>query len=249
MFGSSNNVSTKIIPLNFGTSQIPNSAPYQCEVIRSNRKTLAIHVQHQRVEVRVPMFASKREVNGFIERNYEWIQQRLEAESSRFEESLRVEHGRTVSYRARELQIEFRQGRKRRVLIEGKTLVIQGHKLTPAKAKEQLAEFLQAKAAAYIPDRARALAAHLGIEDRLKRVRFRKTKTKWGHCTSEGTIQFNWLIMLAPYAIIDYIIIHEVCHLIHMNHSRRYWKKVESLCPEYKDYIEWLRINEHRLWF
>jgi len=249
MFGLSKKSSSKTIPLNFGNASETATPSFQCEVVRSKRKTLAIHVKHQRVEVRVPTFASKKEVSGFIERNYEWIQQRLEAESSRFQETLQVEHGKTISYRARELQIEFREGRKKRVLIEGKTLVIQGHKLKPAKAKEQLAEFLQAKAAAYIPDRTRALAAHLGIEDRLKRVRFRKTKTKWGHCTSEGTIQFNWLIMLAPNSIIDYIIIHEVCHLIHMNHSRRYWKKVESLCPEYKDYVEWLRANEHRLWF
>lgn len=222
---------------------------FRCEVVRSRRKTLAIHVKHRRVEVRVPLRASKKEVEYFVSENREWIETRLRDELVRFDESLQLVHGRKIFYRAREFQIEFREHRKKRVLIEGKRFVIQGYHLTTARAKQQLAEHLQEKAMAYMPQRTQALADLLGVGDKLKKVRFRKTKTKWGHCTSAGTIQFNPLIMLAPYAIIDYIIIHEVCHLLHMDHSRRYWNRVAKLCPEYKTYIKWLKEHEHRFWF
>jgi predicted metal-dependent hydrolase len=62
-------------------------------------------------------------------------------------------------------------------------------------------------------------------------------------------LQYNWLIMLAPYSIIDYMIAHEVCHLIHMDHSKRFWLLVNSVCPEHEQYIRWLKEHEHRFWF
>ena len=77
-------------------------------------------------------------------------------------------------------------------------------------------------------------------------VSFRKTKTKWGHCSTRGIIQFNWLIMMAPNEVIDYLVAHEVSHLVHMNHSTDYWRVVSSLCPNYKIHRDWLRENEHR---
>ena len=110
-------------------------------------------------------------------------------------------------------------------------------------------EYLIDKASEYILPRARGLAQVIGVDQKITEIKLRKTKSKWGHCTSQGIIQYNWLIMLAPYSIIDYMITHEVCHLIHMDHSRRFWNLVESICPNYEDYIQWLKDHEHRFWF
>ena len=111
-----------------------------------------------------------------------------------------------------------------------------------------LQRWLLTQARLLLPGRTQALANYLQVGTRLKEVVFRKTKTKWGHCTSSGRIQFNWLIMMAPDAVIDYMIAHEVSHLLHMNHSKRFWNLVESVCPDYRTYVKWLKKHEHRLW-
>jgi hypothetical protein len=239
---------SKIIPLNFGGKQ-HLASPFNFEIQRSRRKTLAIHVKHRKVEVRSPLRAGKAEIQKFVENNKAWIEQRLLDESLRYKESLRIEKGRKILFRARELEIVFRERRKQRVLIEGGQFVIQGHKLTAAKAKVQVEDYLIDKASEYLLPRTRALTKHLGVDAKLNEIKLRKTKSKWGHCTSAGVIQFNWLIMLAPFAIIDYMITHEVCHLIYMDHSKRYWELVDSICPNSESYVDWLKQHEHRLYF
>ena len=236
-----------VIPLNFG-DRSSSLKHIDCEIKRSSRKSLAIHVGHRRVEVRTPLYASRREIRAFLEANKAWIEQKLRDEARRYRESLRIADGRRIFYQARDRRIVFQQQLCRRIVVTRDHFIIQGPELTTERAREQVEAYLQQRARQILPDRARALAAFLGVSRRLKEVRLRKTKTKWGHCTSSGVVQFNWLIMLAPNSIIDYMIAHEVCHLVHMNHSQEFWKLVESLCPDYRYYREWLQAHEHRLW-
>lgn len=239
----------KILPLNIGVIGKQHLLPYECEVQRSRRKTLALYIQHRKVIVRCPHQASRREITEFISGNGEWIEQRLLEEAQREREMLRIEKGGKIFYRARELTIEFKESRKHRILVSGSRFIIQGHKLNAAKAREQVEDYLIEKASEYIVPRARGLARHLGVENKITEIKLRKTKSKWGHCTSQGVLQYNWLIMLAPYSIIDYMITHEVCHLVHMDHSKRFWNLVQSICPNYDHYVEWLKEHEHRFWF
>ena len=240
---------SKVVPLNIGVGTTKISEPLQCEVLRSNRKTLALYIKKQKVVVRCSIRASTAEVNEFIGNNHDWIQERLHEERLLEQEILRIEKGATIFYRARELTIVFKEGRKQRILVNGDKFIIQGHKLNAAKAKIQVEEYLIDKASEYILPRARGLAQVIGVDQKVTEIKLRKTKSKWGHCTSQGIIQYNWLIMLAPYSIIDYMITHEICHLIHMDHSKQYWDLVASICPNYEYYIEWLKEQEHRFWF
>mgnify|MGYP000954727767 CR=1 FL=1 len=220
---------------------------FQCEIVRQKRKTLGLYVKHRWVEVRVPLRASKRDVETFIATHRDWIEERLIAEAQRHKNRLRIEHGGKILYKARELNIEFRDNRRERVLIEDKTFVIQGHKLTQEKAKVIVERYLQNKAKEYIVPRATGLAQHLGVAGDITDIRFRKTKTKWGHCTSEGNIQYNPSISLAPLFVIDYIIAHEVCHLRHRNHSKSFWQLVEKVCPDWQQAEKWLNTEAHRI--
>lgn len=237
----------KVIPLTFG-SRASQLKQLDCEVLRSQRKTLAIHIKHRKVEVRTPMRASQREIRAFLETNKQWIEDKLREESRRYRESLRIEKGRKIFYRARERTIVFRESPKQKIVITADEFIIHGPKLNSKKARDQVEAFLIDKATRYLPERARALARYLRVSRKLKQVSLRKTKSKWGHCTSSGVIQFNWLIMLAPNSIIDYMITHEVCHLVHMDHSANFWSLVESVCPDYEYYMTWLKDHEHRLW-
>ena len=240
---------SKIVPLNFGASRRQGLPALSYEVLRSKRKTLAIYITHKKVVVRCPLRASKADVQEFVSANQEWIEKRLFEESVRDQETLRIEKGARIFYRARELTMVFKEGRKSRVLINGDKFTVQGHKLTTDKARIQVEDFLIDKASEYLLPRARGLARHLGVDHKITEIKLRKTKSKWGHCTSAGVIQYNWMIMMAPYSIIDYMITHEVCHLVHMDHSKRFWNLVESICPNHEHYIGWLKEHEHRFWF
>ncbi len=107
--------------------------------------------------------------------------------------------------------------------------------------------WLKLQAERYMSAATRELALHMALGDKLTKVKYRRTSSKWGHCTSEGDIQYNPLIALAPLFVIDYIIAHEVCHLQHANHSKVYWKLVDKVCSQRVAAEQWLKRNGHTL--
>lgn len=80
-----------------------------------------------------------------------------------------------------------------------------------------------------------------------ERISIRDQKTRWGSCSARGTLSFNWRLMLAPPAILDYVVVHELCHLTYMNHSPAFWEKVESVYPDYRAARQWLKDHGHEL--
>lgn len=79
------------------------------------------------------------------------------------------------------------------------------------------------------------------IEKEPNQVKIKEQKKKWGSCTSKGNIYFNWRTIMAPSNVIDYIVVHELCHLVYPGHSKNFWGKVESLLPDYKKRRKWLQ--------
>ena len=72
-------------------------------------------------------------------------------------------------------------------------------------------------------------------------VSIRDQRTRWGSCSSSGTLSFSWRLLLAPLDVLDYVVVHELCHLLELNHSRRFWRHVERVRPDYRYQFEWLR--------
>ena len=107
--------------------------------------------------------------------------------------------------------------------------------------KEALEKRYRNLARECITRRASYYAAQLGVT--YSSIRIAEQKTRWGSCSSRGTLSFHWRLVLAPPAVMDYVVVHEVCHLIHMDHSPDFWAEVESLMPDYKVYKTWLKKN------
>jgi len=84
-------------------------------------------------------------------------------------------------------------------------------------------------------------AQELGVA--YKRIEIRDQRTRWGSCSTRGTLSFNWRLVLAPYEVLDYVVVHELCHIREPNHSRSFWKLVETRRPDWRAQRDWL--HEH----
>ena len=85
----------------------------------------------------------------------------------------------------------------------------------------------------------------LGVD--YKRLRIGDQKTRWGSCSSKGNLNFNCLLMLAPPDVLDYVVVHELCHRKEMNHSKAFWNEVEKVLPNYKESVRWLKEEGSRI--
>lgn len=81
----------------------------------------------------------------------------------------------------------------------------------------------------------------LGVD--YQRIRIGDQRTRWGSCSTKGTISYNWHLILMPERIMDYVVVHELCHLLEMNHSERFWRQVRVVLPDYEKRRKWLKEN------
>ncbi|AJQ95135.1 M48 family metallopeptidase [Gynuella sunshinyii] len=220
-------------------------------VVSAKRKTIGIYVREGRVTIRSPKGVSAQEISTFVESKLPWIEKTL------------LKH----QYKASTIPT-LEAGCRIRILGQYRMIVRHnsseyGLQLLPDQAlfsmPENESEFeltayaileywLKQLAKEMVPVKTQQFAEQLGVRDRLVAVKFRKTKSKWGHCTNQGVIQINWLIMMAPEPVIDYLVCHEVSHLLHANHSAAFWRTVESLCPDYQTHRQWLNQHAAELW-
>ena len=100
---------------------------------------------------------------------------------------------------------------------------------------------LALRAGRVLPERVAYYAERIGVNYR--RITIRKQKSKWGSCSAKGNLNFNCLLMLAPPAVQDAIVVHELCHLKEMNHSAAFWREVARVCPDYRASEAWLKQN------
>ena len=215
---------------------------------RSRRKTLVIYVKSGIVDVRSPLKASTKWINNFLTEKSAWVLRQLADQRKRKQQRLVIAEGSQITVLGHTLTLQVAISGKPRAMQQGSTLTLFVKEPKQDKLEKVFLEWLLEQARHYMPKLAKNYARQLGVEHKLKDVTFRKTRTKWGHCCQDGDIQFNWLLMLAPQPVLDYLIAHETSHLRYLNHSVKFWNTVAELCPNYKEYREWLTHNGHRLW-
>jgi len=206
-------------------------------IVRSarRRRTLELRVEADGVRVAVPMRTPRHEVEAFVRSRIDWIrkQRRTRPTST----VLAFATGDVVPYLARPMPLEVVQGAGRATQVHvdllGLRVTLARGTTAPRDATiEALRRWYRERATQEITDRVTAWAARAGYGPR--RVLLRDQKRRWGSCAKDGTLRFNWrLVMLEP-AIVDYVVVHEIAHLVRPHHRPSFWAEVERLIPDYR---------------
>jgi len=192
-------------------------------------ETLRIKNNNQIIELEYDVIHSKRKSIGFEVKAGGEIIVKL---------PMNLSHQKALPY------IEERKEWIYQAYLRQKDKVNRTHAISEEKSNPQLA-YLEKKyrqaAKQYIYERVEYYLPQTG--GFYSSIRIGDQKTRWGSCSSNKTLSFSWRLMLAPPRVLDYVVIHELCHLTYMNHSKEFWAKVASIDPDYKEHRRWLKEN------
>jgi predicted metal-dependent hydrolase len=188
---------------------------------------------HAGVQVTLPARAREREAALAVAELRPWIERRLaEVDAARRRLALPAGH---VPYLGERLRLAPEAGRVRAHRRDGALLVPQ------ADPRPAIERWYRRAARAEVAPRLDEAVAALGRS--YAKLTIREQRTRWGSCSTTGAMSFNWRLLLGPEHVLDYVIWHEACHLVVMDHSRRFWKLLERHLPGYREPRRWLRAN------
>lgn len=198
----------------------------ECDIQYGKRKKLSIHIDSiGYITVRVPKNTSKEMIISAIEHQGTWILEKLNEITEAREEPMKREY---------QDQGKFFYLGKEYLLHE----LIETSELTEEELKRNLKKFYIFSCKKIVGERIKRYQQQLGVKP--KTIEIVESKMKWGSCSSDKKLTFNYRLAMAPIEVIDYVIIHELCHLTHMNHDRSFWRRVGSIQPDYKKKQEYL---------
>ena len=201
------------------------------------RKTIAIRVLSTGiVEVRCPKGVSNKYIEELLKKKSQWILKNIEDinRGGKLEE---------VLFLGKYKKIHKIEGEENLISVENSIINIQYN--GKINIEELFTNYSKEKLRHIVVEIINNYKAIMGIN--FNKVVMKNIKTRWGSCSSKGNLNFNVKLIGAPLDVIEYVVIHELCHLIHMNHSKEFWREVSKYCPGHKEKSNWLKVNGHIL--
>lgn len=217
------------------------------KLVRSNRKTVAILVHPDgQVTVRAPKQVPLAQIQAFVESKAEWIEKKQAIARQKRESKptpRRFVEGENFLYTGKEYPLVVCEEPGKPLTLEGDRFVLRP---SPRYAPPEVFYlWYERQAHTVIKQRVEALAQKFNL--RYTKIRITSARTRWGSCSSTGTLSFSWRLIMAPPEVIDYVVIHELAHTAEPNHSKRFWDRVAAMDPGYVKHVKWLKENGHRL--
>lgn len=214
------------------------------DLIYKNRSTIGIYIDlYGNIEVQAPKGTSDASVLQIIEDKWDTILQRSKEMKERTAGSMEKEYGPggQFLYLGRSYPILISQDadiEKDNAVFEGDKLHVYVKEQNDETIKQALKRFYYQQCKALVEKRVKYYQSEFKTKPRS--IRITDSKTNWGTCDSMRNLTFNWKLSMAPMEVIDYVVVHEMCHMLHMNHDRSFWRLVGKIMPKYEQHECWL---------
>ena len=209
--------------------------PYK--IVRSKRKTLALTIDSEaQLVVRAPMKLGEYIIKDFIRKKEKWIidKQRQVMDYATKQSSFILEDGENVLYFGKSYAVLRKDAAE--IAIEGNFLIV------PATMPlEGFAAWMKEQGNDIIRERVDYFANLLGVK--YSSIKMSEAKHRWGSCGKGNSLNFAWRLVMCPQSVIDYVVIHELSHITYKDHSAKFWTRVATVMPSYKEAQDWLRLN------
>ncbi len=214
-------------------------------IIWSGRKWFALVVERDStLTVRAPRNASLEAVKNVVHRKREWIRKKREHARQTFEPRKPKEYvsGEWFYYLGEKYELLIVENPGAPLALRDKFLLDREH---GGAAGAVFVDWYTSRATLKITERVEHWAGLAGL--RHGGIRINSASKRWGSCGRNGRLNFSWRLVMAPHAALDYVVVHELSHLVHMNHSRDFWNTVRVFMPDYKIGRQWLKNHGHLL--
>jgi hypothetical protein len=222
---------------------------FNVNVKRTNRiKTVSFLIKEQELIITVPKFISKREVDRLILTKIKWIRKKLAAELiyKNFKEK-RYINGEKFMFLGKFYNLKIKKSLIEDIKISSNNIIILSMDIKDnIIIKNILRKWYIKEAKKYIIKTNTYYENLIGIS--VNKLLFGEYKSKWGSCNSHKRISYDWRIIMAPLEVIHYLVIHELSHINHPNHSKLFWLHVEKYMKDYKVHRKWLKLNASKLY-
>jgi len=223
---------------------------YNIIIKRTNRKkTVSFRIKNQEVIISAPKFLSDSKIYNLVEIKIKWIKNKLALEKlNTVSIKRKYENGDIFLYLGSEYSLKIKKSYKDNIYIKDKNLIVEAKNVLAANnIKNSIKNWYIAESKKYLTKTNSYYEILIGVKS--NKLLFGQYKSKWGSCNLEKTISYDWRIIMAPFEVIHYLIIHELCHIKYPNHSINFWKYVEKYMINYKIQKKWLKNNSNKLIF
>ena len=221
---------------------------FNVEVEHSHRRknpSIEVHAGEV-VKVIVPEGYGKPEIDSLLRKKTNWIVEKLrEVKDIPAPRKREFVSGESFPILGKEYRLKVQQGHIGVAKQEGDRLIANTLSADPKEVEQSIIDLYKAVAKEKLTERAKFYANKLCLEP--KEIKVGDFKSQWGSCTPDGVVSFNWQIIAAPSSVVDYFVVHELCHLEHANHSKDFWKLVSSVLPDYRQTMTKLKFMKPML--
>ena len=211
----------------------------------TRKKNIAIKVIEGQIQLLVPKNTSQKVIHELLFKKSNWIRKQIS-----FQQSLPVfkskqfVSGEQFLYLGSEYKLKIVCGQEKTVKVIKNELTIRLPNTQtdePKRIEKLMKDWYFDNATKILRTKTETYSKVIGVNP--TEIRVKQYKSRWGSCNSKGVISYNWRIIMSPESIVDYLVIHELCHMIHANHSTDYWNLVGMVLPDYKSRRDWLKRN------
>jgi|TARA_B110000263_G_scaffold55737_1_gene47215 predicted metal-dependent hydrolase len=221
-------------------------------ILRTNRKkTVSIEVTPSNVKVSAPKRLSNRVITDFITERSRWIEKNVRLQLEQPKQKTRTwSDGEMFAYLGQDYPLRIKKEIRSVVDIDDGHLDVEIPRETlkfeeKQTVKSLIAAWYKQKASEKLITRSVDWSKLLKVEP--ASIRIKEYKSQWGSCSVSGVISYDWRIIMAPIEVVDYLVVHELAHLLEHNHSQKYWRHVETIIPDFREQQAWLKLNARTL--